>query len=328
MGYLENIIKDARRTSPSGVLSGPVMVLPEADTPSMDGDASTAAEMRRVERVDPGAAAAPLVAAPDSSGGGAFGRHPLAVTPLYTAPSPPNGGVTPVPAQPAWQAGDRGYPPAGGRPSPPLPVDTGIDVGTAVQSQVENVPPVPERPAAAAGDGVARVGMTIRAPSPSFPAGCAPPCEPGLLGPARTAGTQAVEPPTSEPLLAQNCARARPAPAGTVVSPHAVAAGALESASAGERQATAPREPPPLIPGKPEPGVPLSHSPTDRGAPNGVEARFWPREHAAEQSRVIESRVHIGRIDIIVQVPDSPREAPSPATTPSDMTSRLYLRRL
>jgi len=329
MGYLSNIIKDARRTAPVGVFAGPAVAAPEAQAPPMDGDASVAPE----QRVSTGAAAVVQVAAPAISGVAAS-EH-LSITspgiPLDAAPSPSYGGLTPPPQQTAGQAGDGVYPPAVERPSPAAPVDAGIVVVNTVKSQLTITPPVPERTAEAAGDGLARHGMTAPTLPPPFPAGCALPRESGRHGPATSAATRAGEPSTSQPPPAQEYARARLTPAdspGAVASPRRVAAGAAESPATDERQASASPIPTSPIPGNPEPGVSSPHPPLDRDVPNGIEAWIWRREQTTAQTKVIEPRVRIGRIDIVVQAPESPRQAPSPATTPSDLASRMYLRRL
>jgi len=63
------------------------------------------------------------------------------------------------------------------------------------------------------------------------------------------------------------------------------------------------------------------------GQPPG-EGRALFHEQATLQGRANEVRVHIGRVDIVVMAPESPRQGSSVAPAPTDLASRLYLRRL
>lgn len=59
--------------------------------------------------------------------------------------------------------------------------------------------------------------------------------------------------------------------------------------------------------------------------------RAWSNEprHAAEvQARQAEPRVHIGRIDVVISAPEPVRQSSVPAPSTGDLASRMYLRRL
>jgi len=292
-------------------------------------DVSDSHGQRGEEPGSNGDAATVQAAAPAISGVAVFEHLSIGVPgiPLDASPSPSNTGLSPVAPQTEESAGDREFPPAGERRSLPPHADAGFVGGSTMQPEVALPPTVPERPAEAAGNGAARHVITFLTPAtppPSRP-GFDLPRESGRHVPAMISKEQGGEPSTSLPAPSQEYALYRLAPSDSTGT---VTTGPVELAVVEERQVSASPKPPYSMPGNPEPVVSSTYPPQDRDVPNSVDAGTWPRENAAAHSTVIEPRVHIGRIDIVVQAPESPRQAPSPATSPSDLSSRLYLRRL
>ena len=78
---------------------------------------------------------------------------------------------------------------------------------------------------------------------------------------------------------------------------------------------------------KSEPVPSLPHIAVERDKPAEFDSGILTRE-SPTRNKVVEPRVHIGRIDIVVLAPETSKQSSSPAGISSDMASRLYLRRL
>lgn len=69
-------------------------------------------------------------------------------------------------------------------------------------------------------------------------------------------------------------------------------------------------------------------TPSQAAVEENPELRIWSREQASPRHKVSEPQVHIGRVDIVVLAAEPPRQGQVPTSTGADLASRLYLRRL
>jgi hypothetical protein len=354
MGYLANIIDDAKRdvtargdVGAPGDTPGQILEPVPASLPEPSGHAGPPAARSEISR-----AAAP--ASPAASRSGPLPQDP---------PSPPPGGWAGAAVRRVGRDPDEPLVAAGPAPSAVSPV--GALNAVRVSAETADGAPAPVATPKAVLFVETPVGPVGSAPrqTPSAARNSDPPPESARGRTIRTSAGRADpappyrQDPADTPAALRGIAAAKErvrvakafqqaphvekkslsvagepgpegqAPRGTAVAQEgsflakgfeqAPGAGRLSSTSAADSasQAPAPQRPAPQ-------GV------VDRGeASRATETDLRPREPAAWRADV-PPRVHIGRIDIVVQAAETQRPGPAPAAISSDAASRFYLRRL
>jgi hypothetical protein len=334
MGFFADIINDAKRASPVQVFAGSAGGTPEATAPLTDRTATAAPEAMQEAQPTPAATLSVPMAEPAISGIAASEQPAFPEYRIFpeTSQLPAPGSTTVAPLEAAGQYAAVGGPVEAERPPPARQVDTDIVSPIPVKSGVMMPPPVADQPVEAVGGELPRPATPVPDTIPPSPAGLDLPhgSEPHVSMKKATGRVVAQSAYFAVPAQDLAGARRETLKSPDTVTPPREMAGAgagSPAVAAFERPTPAEQFPSSHVHEDPEPVVPSPQHALDRDAPSAVEARIWPREHAA-QSKIIEPRVHIGRVDIVILAPEAPRQAPAAATTSSDLASRLYLRRL